>query len=108
MENSISAKDKIVVLREERTTKLEGEISSNNGDIAANEILLAELMHQKSIPKEEAEPGKKRIIELEHEVVSKNFDIISKEKTIADLRLLLSNTLLKITEDINPRASSFR
>lgn len=51
LENSVSAKEKIVLLREERITKLEGEIGSKNRDLAANEILIAELMHQKSIPK---------------------------------------------------------
>lgn len=97
-ENSVSAKDKIIVLEEERITKSEGEISSENRDIATNKILLVELMHQNSIPKDKAETGKKRIIiELEHEIVSRNHDVALKEKTIAELRILLSNNLLKIT-----------
>lgn len=101
LENSVSAKEKIVLLREERITKLEGEIGSKNRDLAANEILIAELMHQKSIPKGEAETEKARILELEHEIVSKNQDFASKEKTIADLRLLLSKKLLGITSAEN-------
>lgn len=81
-----------------RITKSEGEISSENRDIATNKILLVELMHQNSIPKDKAETGKKRIIiELEHEIVSRNHDVALKEKTIVELRILLSNNLLKIT-----------
>lgn len=100
LENSVSASDKIVVLREERITKLESEISSKNREIAVNKILLAELMHQNPIPKDEAETGetgKERMIKLEREIVSRNHDVASKEQTIADLRLLLSNNLLTIT-----------
>lgn len=77
LENSVSAKEKIVLLREERITKLEGEIGSKNRNLAANEILIAELMHQKSIPKGEAETEKARILELEHDIVPKNQDFAS-------------------------------
>lgn len=71
LENSVSAKDKIVVLQARRIYKLGVEVSSKNRDVVANKISLAELMDKNFSSKGEAEIGKKRIIELEHEIVSK-------------------------------------
>lgn len=71
LENSVSAKDKIVVLQAWRISKLGLEVSSKNPDVVANKISLAELMDKNFSSKGEAEIGKQRVIELVNEIVSK-------------------------------------
>lgn len=64
LENSGSAKDKIVVLQARRISKLGVGVSSKNWAVMANKISLAELMEKKFSSKGEDEFGKQRIIEL--------------------------------------------